>query len=36
LFLIENMVDELRAYDRDGRHTVELVLHLEGDDDGNG
>jgi serine phosphatase RsbU (regulator of sigma subunit)/anti-sigma regulatory factor (Ser/Thr protein kinase) len=36
LFLIENMVDELRAYDQDGRHTVELVLHLEGDDDGNG
>ena len=37
LFLIENMVDELRSYDADGRHTVELVLNLEGgDDDGNG
>lgn len=36
LFLIENMVDELRSYDADGRHTVELVLNLEGDEDGNG
>jgi anti-sigma regulatory factor (Ser/Thr protein kinase) len=35
LFLIENMVDELRVDDEDGRHTVELVLHLEGGDDGN-
>jgi serine phosphatase RsbU (regulator of sigma subunit)/anti-sigma regulatory factor (Ser/Thr protein kinase) len=30
LFLIENMVDELRVSDADGRHTVELVLNLEG------
>ncbi len=30
LFLIENMVDEIRVSDADGRHTVELVLHLEG------
>ena len=36
LFLIENMVDELRTTDEDGRHTVELVLHLEGESDGNG
>jgi serine phosphatase RsbU (regulator of sigma subunit)/anti-sigma regulatory factor (Ser/Thr protein kinase) len=36
LFLIENMVDELRTTDEDGRHTVELVLHLEGEGDGNG
>jgi serine phosphatase RsbU (regulator of sigma subunit)/anti-sigma regulatory factor (Ser/Thr protein kinase) len=36
LFLIENMVDELRIHDVEGRHTVELVLNLEGDDDGNG
>ncbi|MGZ8686791.1 MAG: ATP-binding SpoIIE family protein phosphatase [Gaiellaceae bacterium] len=32
LFLIENMVDELRVTDADGRHTVELVLQLEGGD----
>jgi serine phosphatase RsbU (regulator of sigma subunit)/anti-sigma regulatory factor (Ser/Thr protein kinase) len=32
LFLIENMVDELRVSDADGRHTVELVLNLEGGD----
>ena len=30
LYLIENMVDELRVSDADGRHTVELVLNLEG------
>jgi anti-sigma regulatory factor (Ser/Thr protein kinase) len=36
LFLIENMVDELRSFDADGRHTVELVVNLEGVDDGNG
>ena len=30
LFLIENMVDEIRVSDADGRHTVELVLNLEG------
>jgi serine phosphatase RsbU (regulator of sigma subunit)/anti-sigma regulatory factor (Ser/Thr protein kinase) len=30
LFLIENMVDELRVVDADDRHAVELVLHLEG------
>jgi serine phosphatase RsbU (regulator of sigma subunit)/anti-sigma regulatory factor (Ser/Thr protein kinase) len=35
LFLIENMVDELRVSDEGGRHTVELVLNLEGDDDGD-
>ena len=34
LFLIENMVDELRVSDADGRHTVELVLNLEGGGDG--
>ena len=36
LFLIQNMVDELRVLDTDDRHTVELVLQLEGgagDDD---
>jgi len=35
LFLIQNMVDELRVTDADGRHTVELVLNLEGGDDGD-
>jgi anti-sigma regulatory factor (Ser/Thr protein kinase) len=30
LFLVENMVDELRVSDAEGRHTVELVLNLEG------
>ncbi len=36
LFLIKNMVDEIRVHDADGRHTVELVLELEGGDgDGN-
>jgi len=30
LFLIENMVDEVRVSDAEGRHTVELVVNLEG------
>ena len=30
LFLIENMVDELRVSDADGRHTVELVVRSGG------
>ena len=30
LFLIKNMVDDIRVSDADGRHTVELVLNLEG------
>lgn len=30
LFLIKNMVDEMRVIDDGGHHTVELVLHLEG------
>jgi len=30
LFLIENMVDEIRVSDAGGRHTVELVVNLEG------
>lgn len=28
LFLIQNMVDEMNLLDDDGRHTIELVLHL--------
>ena len=35
LFLIENMVDEMRETSADGRHTLELVLRLEGGDDGD-
>jgi serine phosphatase RsbU (regulator of sigma subunit)/anti-sigma regulatory factor (Ser/Thr protein kinase) len=30
LFLIKNMVDDIRVSDADGRHTVELVVNLEG------
>jgi anti-sigma regulatory factor (Ser/Thr protein kinase) len=33
LFLIENMVDEMRETSADGRHTLELALRLEGGDD---
>jgi serine phosphatase RsbU (regulator of sigma subunit)/anti-sigma regulatory factor (Ser/Thr protein kinase) len=35
LFLIEQMVDEMRTHDRDGRHTVELVVHLRGEGNGD-
>jgi serine phosphatase RsbU (regulator of sigma subunit)/anti-sigma regulatory factor (Ser/Thr protein kinase) len=35
LLLIENMVDELRETSAAGRHTLELALRLEGDDDGD-
>jgi anti-sigma regulatory factor (Ser/Thr protein kinase) len=35
LFLIENMVDELTTRSDAERHTVELVLHLEGGGDGS-
>jgi anti-sigma regulatory factor (Ser/Thr protein kinase) len=34
LFLIERMVDELRQSSDGDRHTVELVMHLEGGRDG--
>ena len=30
LFLIEQMVDEVRQRSDGARHTVELVMHLEG------
>lgn len=33
LFLIRNMVDEMNVTTGDTHHTVELVLHLRGDDD---
>ncbi len=33
LFLIKNMVDDLRVTSDETHHTVELVLKLEGDDD---
>ena len=35
LFLIEKMVDEARVTGEGGRHTVELVLRLQGGDDGD-
>ena len=33
LFLIKNMVDEMRVSGNPDHHTVELVLHLNGEDD---
>ena len=33
LFLIKNMVDEIRVSGNPDHHTVELVTYLEGDDD---
>jgi serine phosphatase RsbU (regulator of sigma subunit)/CHASE1-domain containing sensor protein/anti-sigma regulatory factor (Ser/Thr protein kinase) len=33
LFLIQNMVDELRVSGNPDHHTIELVMHLEGADD---
>jgi anti-sigma regulatory factor (Ser/Thr protein kinase) len=35
LFLIEKMVDEARVTHEDGRRTLELVVRLEGDGDGD-
>ena len=35
LFLIENMVDETRETSDEGGHTLELVLRLEGDGNGD-
>jgi anti-sigma regulatory factor (Ser/Thr protein kinase) len=35
LFLIKNMVDDLRVHTDERHHTVELVLHLNGDGDGD-
>jgi serine phosphatase RsbU (regulator of sigma subunit)/anti-sigma regulatory factor (Ser/Thr protein kinase) len=35
LFLIENMVDDMRETSAAGRHTLELALRLEGADDGD-
>ena len=34
LFLIKNMVDDLRVTSDGSHHTVELVMRLEGGDDG--
>lgn len=34
LFLIQNMVDEMKLSSNDTHHFIELILHLEGDDDG--
>src|SRR5918997_1437142 len=33
LFLIKNMVDELRVSANPDHHTIELIIHLKGDDD---
>jgi serine/threonine-protein kinase RsbW len=33
LFLIKNMVDELRVSGNPNHHTIELVIYLKGDDD---
>ena len=35
LFLIKEMVDETRVTTKDGKHTLELVLRLEGGNDGH-
>lgn len=34
LFLIQNMVDEMKLSSDETHHTIELILHLEGDDHG--
>ena len=34
LFLIKNMVDDLHITAEEGRHTIELVIHLKGAPDG--
>ncbi len=36
LFLIKNMVDDLRVVSDERHHTIELVLNLEGGEDGDG
>jgi anti-sigma regulatory factor (Ser/Thr protein kinase) len=33
LFLIEQLVDEVRVTSGDDHHTIELIMHLEGDPD---
>lgn len=35
LFLIKNMVDEVRVSGNPNHHTIELVLHLKGDENGS-
>ena len=35
LFLIQNMVDEVRVSGNPDHHTIELVMHLERDEDGS-
>jgi anti-sigma regulatory factor (Ser/Thr protein kinase) len=32
LFLIQNMVDEMNVVSDDVHHTMELILHLKGDE----
>jgi anti-sigma regulatory factor (Ser/Thr protein kinase) len=33
LFLIQNMVDEMRVSGNPDHHTIELVINLKGEDD---
>jgi serine/threonine-protein kinase RsbW len=35
LFLIQNMVDEVRVSGNPDHHTIELVMHLRGSEDGS-
>ena len=35
LFLIQNMVDEIRVSGNPDHHTIELVMHLGGGEDGS-
>ncbi len=35
LFLIEKMVDEAHVFSDEGRHTLELVMRLKGEPDGD-
>jgi hypothetical protein len=35
LFLIQNMVDEIRVSANPDHHTIELVMHLGGGEDGS-
>jgi serine/threonine-protein kinase RsbW len=36
LFLIKSMVDEMKITGDDSHHTVELILHLDGQEEGGG
>jgi anti-sigma regulatory factor (Ser/Thr protein kinase) len=36
LFLVKNMVDEMRVSGDENHHTVELILHLQENGEGDG